>query len=89
MFQKTNEERKNQNRNENKVYVSRDENERSFNCDDFFACFNLEKHDDLNEEEHETKNEQIIERASFQRIHNVLSKTKKQYESIREKKALR
>ena len=33
------------------------------------------------------KNEQIVKKASFQRIRNVLSKTKKQHELIREKKA--
>ena len=32
------------------------------------------------------KNEQIVEKTSFQRIRNVLSKTKKQHKLIREKK---
>ena len=41
MFQKTNEERKNKSRDENKVHVSRNENERNFNCDDFFARLNF------------------------------------------------
>ena len=57
MFQKTNEEKENQNHNENKVHVSHDEDERSFNCDDFLVHFNFKKHDDLNEEKYETKNE--------------------------------
>ena len=88
MFQKTNEERKNQNRDKDKAYISRDESERNLNCDNSFARFNFKKHDDLNEEEHETKSEQIIKRTLFQRIRSALSKTKKQYELIREKKAL-
>ena len=66
IFQKINEKRKNQNRDEDKIHVSRDKNERNFNYDDFLARFNFKKHRDLNKKEHETKNEQIIERTSFQ-----------------------
>ena len=88
IFQKTDEEKKNQNRGENKVYVSRDEGERNFNCDNFFACFNFEKHCNLNRKKHKTKSEQIIERASFQWIRSFSSRTKKQYELIREEKTL-
>ena len=66
MFQKTNEKRENQNCNENKIYVSRDENKRSFNYNNFLVRFNFKKHYDLNEKEHETKNEQIIEKTLFQ-----------------------
>ena len=40
MFQKTNEERKNKNRDENKVHVSRNESERNFNYDNVFARLN-------------------------------------------------
>ena len=87
MFQKTDEEKKNQSRDENKTYVSRDKNERSFNYDGFLVHFNFKRHRDLNRKGHETKNKQIVERASFQRIRNVLSRTKKQHELIREKKA--
>ena len=65
MFQKTDEEKKNQDRDENKIYVSRDENEKSFNYDDSLARFNFKKHRDLNKKEHETKNEQVVERTSF------------------------
>ena len=86
MFQKTDEKRKNQNRDENKIHISRDESERNFNYDDFFVRLNFKKHHDLNKKKHETKNEQIVEKTSFQRIRNVLSRTKKQHESIREKK---
>ena len=88
MSQKTNEEKKNQNHDKNKIYVSRDENERNFNYDDFSARFSFKKHCDLNKKKYETKNEQIVERMSLQRIRNILSKMKKQHESIREKKAL-
>ena len=87
MSQEADGEKKNQNRDESKIYVSRDENERSFNYDDFLARLNFRKHRDLNRKGHETKNGQIVERASFQRIHNALLKMKKQHESIREKKA--
>ena len=86
MFQKTDEERKNQNRDEDKIHVSRDENERSFNYDNFFARLNFKRHRDLNRKEHETKDEQIVERASSQRIRSALSRTKKQHKLIREKK---
>ena len=86
MFQKTNEEKENQSRDENKIYISHDENERNFNYDDFFVYFNFKKYCNLNKKEHETKNEQIIERTSFQRIRNILSKMKKQHKSIREEK---
>ena len=48
MFQKTNKKRKNQNRSESKIYVSRDENEKNINCNDFFARFNFKRRDDLN-----------------------------------------
>ena len=88
MFQKINEEKKNQNRDENKIHVSRNENEKNFNCDDFSVRFNSWKHCNLNRKKHETKDEQIVERTSSQRIRDVLSKTKKQHELIREKKAL-
>ena len=64
MFQKINEERKNQNHDENKVHVLRNENERKFNCDNFFVRFNFKKHRDLNRKEHETKNKQIVEKTS-------------------------
>ena len=57
MFQKTDEERKNQSRDENKIYVLRDENEKNFNYDDLLVRFNFKKHRDLNRKEHETKNE--------------------------------
>ena len=88
MFQKTNEKKKNQSRDENKIHVSRDEDERSFNYDDFFVRLNFKKHRNLNKKEHETKDEQIIKRVSSQRIRSALSKTKKQHESIHEKKTL-
>ena len=88
MFQKINEKKENQNRNENKVYVSCDKNERNFNCDSFFARFDLKKHDNLNKEEHEAKSKQIIKKTLFQQIRNALLKAKKQYKLIREKKAL-
>ena len=87
MFQKT-DEKKNYSRNKNKAYVSYDENERSFNCDEFLIRFNFKKHCDLNRKKHETKNEQIIEKFSFQRICSARLKVKKQHELIREKKAL-
>ena len=41
MFQKTNEEKENKDRDEDKIHVSRNKNERSFNCDDFSARFNF------------------------------------------------
>ena len=88
MFQKINEKRKNQNRDEDKIHVSRNESERKFNCDDSFARLNFKKHCDLNRKKHETKDEQIVEKTSFQQIRNALSKTKKQHELIHEKKAL-
>ena len=77
MLQKTNEKRKNQNCDENKVYVSRDESERSFNCDNLLARFNLKRYNNLNEKEHEAKKKHIIKRTSFQRIRSVLLKAKK------------
>ena len=80
--------KKNQSRDEDKTHVSRDKNERSFNYDDSFARLNFKRHRDLNRKGHETKDEQIVERTSSQRIRNVLSKTKKQHELIREKKTL-
>ena len=57
MFQKTDEERKNQNRDENKTHVLRDEDEKNFNYDDFFARLNVKKHHDLNKKKHKMKNE--------------------------------
>ena len=77
MLQKTNEKRKNKNRGKDKVYVSRNKSEKSFNCDDFFARFNFKKHRDLNKKKHKTKNKQIVERTLFQQIRNILSRTKK------------
>ena len=65
MFQKINEKRKNQNRDESKTHVSRNKNERKFNCDDFFVRLNFKKHHDLRRKKHETKNKQIVERTSF------------------------
>ena len=88
MFQKINEERKNQNCNENKTHILRNKNERKFNYDDFFIRFNFKKHRNLNRKKHEIKDEQIVERASLQRIRSVLSKIKKQYKLIHEKKTL-
>ena len=88
MFQKINEEKENQNRDKGKIHVSRDENKKNFNYNDFFARLNFKKHHNLNRKGHETKDRQIVERASLQRIRNVLSRTKKQHESIREKKTL-
>ena len=41
MFQKTDEKKENKNRDENKIYVSRNKNKRSFNYDDFFVRFNF------------------------------------------------
>ena len=89
MFQKMNEKRKNQSCNKNKIYISRDENERSFNYDDSFVRLNFRKHCNLNRKKYKTKNKQIVEKALFQRIRNILSKIKKQHESIREKKMFR
>ena len=57
MYQKTDEEKKNQDRDEDKAHVSRDENERNFNCDDFSVYLNFRRHCNLNRKEHETKNE--------------------------------
>ena len=57
MFQKINKERKNQNRDESKAHVSHNENEKKFNCDDFFVRFNFKKHRDLNKKKYKTKNE--------------------------------
>ena len=67
--------------------MSRNKNKRKFNCDDLFVRLNFRKHCNLNRKKHETKNKQIVEKALFQRIRNVLSKTKKQHKLIREKKA--
>ena len=86
MFQEINEKKKNEDRDENKIHVSRDKNKKSFNCDDFFVRFNFEKHYNLNKKKHETKSEQIVEKTLFQRIRNALLKMKKQHELIREKK---
>ena len=88
MFQKINEKKKNQDRDENKIHVSRDESERNFNYNDFFVRFSFKRHLNLNKKEHETKDEQIVEKTSLQRIYNALLKTKKQYKLIREKKTL-
>ena len=41
MFQKINEKRKNKNRDEDKIYVSRNENKKSFNYDNFFVRLNF------------------------------------------------
>ena len=57
MFQKTDEERENQNRDKNKAHVSRNKNKRKFNCDDFLARLNFKKYCNLNKKKHETKNE--------------------------------
>ena len=65
MFQKINEEKKNQNRDENKVYILYDKSERSFNRDNSLACFNFKKYNNLNRKKYETKSEQIIERMLF------------------------
>ena len=86
MSQKINEKKKNQSRGEDKTHVSRGESERNFNYDDFFARLNFKRHRDLNRKGHETKGGQIVEKTSLQRIRSALSKTKKQHESIREKK---
>ena len=88
MFQKTNKEKKNQSRDKNKVHVSRNKNKKKFNYDNLLVRFNFKKHRDLNKKKYETKDEQIVKKTLFQRIHNILSKTKKQHELIHEKKAL-
>ena len=77
MFQKINEERKNQNRNKNKIYILRNKNEKSINYNDFLVRLNFNKHDDLNKKKHEMKSEQILEKTSFKRIRNILLKIKK------------
>ena len=89
MFQKVNEKRKNQSCSENKVHVSRDKNEKSFDYNNSFARVSFKKHDNLNKEEHKMKSEQIIKRTTSQRIRNALLKTKKQYKLIREEKTFR
>ena len=65
MFQKINEKRKNQNRDKNKVYISRNESKRKFNCNNFLVRFNFKKHCDLNKKKYKTKNEQILEKTLF------------------------
>ena len=65
MFQKTDEEKKNQNRDENKTYVSRNENERRFNYDNFLVRFNFKKYRNLNKKRYKIKDEQIVERTSL------------------------
>ena len=65
MFQKINEEKKNQDCDKDKAHVSRNESERKFNCNNFFVHFNFKRHRDLNKKEYKTKNEQIVERTSF------------------------
>ena len=62
---KNKQRKKNQNCNKNKIHVLRDKSERSFNCNDFFVRFNFKKHNDLNKKKHETKNEQVVEKALF------------------------
>ena len=88
MFQKTDEERKNQSRDEDKARVSCNENEESFNCDDFPVCPNFKRHCNLNRKEHKAKSKQIIKKTSSQRIRSALSRAKKQHESVRKEKAL-
>ena len=56
MFQKINEKEKNLNCDENQTYISRDKNKKYFNNKIFFIYFNLEKHNNLNEEKYKTKN---------------------------------
>ena len=89
MFQKTNEERKNQNHNKDKIYISRDESERNFNYNNSFIRFNFKKYCNLNEKKHETKNEQTVEKTLLQRICNIMSKIKKQHKLIRKEETLR
>ena len=88
MFQKINEKRKNKNCDENKVYILRNKDKRSFNCNNFFVRLSSWKYHNLNRKEYETKNEQIVEKMSFQQIRNALSRTKEQHKLIREKKTL-
>ena len=57
MFQKINEKKKSQSRNENEIYILCDENERNFNYDNSFVYLSFKRHRNLNEKKHETKNE--------------------------------
>ena len=45
------------NRNENKIYISREKNKRNFNCDNFFVYFNFKKYCNFNRKKYKTKNE--------------------------------
>ena len=65
MLQKINKKEKNQNCDENKIHVSHNENEKNFNRNNLFVCFNFKKYYNLNRKEHKMKNEQIIEKTSF------------------------
>ena len=56
IFWKTDKEKKNQSRDENKVHVSLNKNERKFNYDNLFVCFDFKKRYNLNRKEYETKN---------------------------------
>ena len=50
---------------------------KNFNYDNFFVRFSLKRHRDLNVKKHKTKNKQIVKRALFQQICNIMSRTKK------------
>ena len=76
IFQKTDKERKNQNRNENKIYILYDKNEKNYYYDDSFIYLNFKKYYNVNRKKYKAKSKQIVEKALFQRICNVLLKTK-------------
>ena len=65
MLQKTDEEKENQNYDENKVYVLCNENERNFNYNNFFICFNFKRHCNLNKKNMKRKTNKSLKKRCF------------------------
>ena len=65
MIQKINEKEKNQNCDKSKVYISHNENKRSFDCDNFFARFNFKIYCNLNEKNMKQKTNKSSKKRCF------------------------
>ena len=63
--------KKNKNRNDDKVHVSRRKNVRKFDNHDFFICIDAEKRNNINRKKHEAKSRQIVNETLFQQIHHA------------------
>ena len=71
MLEKTDEKEKNQNCNNDKIYISRYKNVKRINNYAFFIRIDIKERNNMNQKIYITKNKQIVDETSIQQVYHA------------------